>query len=79
MFKKDKTFESQLRCFVPKEIIRCVGVILVMKNEQKLGFVDYMAQRRKIKQEFFNHINPLINWHLISNIINKHYQKEMAL
>lgn len=46
-----------------------------MKNEQKLGFVDYMVQRRKIKQEFFNQINQLIDWRPISNIINKHYQK----
>lgn len=46
-----------------------------MKNEQKLGFVDYMVQRRKIKQDFFDQINTLIDWRLISNIINKHYQK----
>lgn len=46
-----------------------------MKNEQKLGFADYMVQKRKIKQEFFNQINLLIDWRPISNIINKYYQK----
>lgn len=46
-----------------------------MKNEQKLGFADYAVQRRKIKQEFFNQINLLIDWRPVSNIINKHYQK----
>lgn len=46
-----------------------------MQKEQKLGFVDYMVQKRKIKQDFFNHINTLIDWRPISNIINKHYQK----
>jgi IS5 family transposase len=46
-----------------------------MKMEEKLGFADYMVQRRKIKQEFFNQINILIDWRPISNIINKHYQK----
>ncbi len=46
-----------------------------MKNEQKLGFADYMVQKRKIKQEFFNQINQLIDWRPVSNIINKHYQK----
>jgi len=46
-----------------------------MKDEQKLGFVDYMVQRRKIKQEFFNQINLLIDWRPVSNIINKYYQK----
>jgi IS5 family transposase len=46
-----------------------------MKNEQKLGFADYIVQKRKIKQEFFNHINQLIDWRPVSNIINSHYQK----
>lgn len=46
-----------------------------MKNEQKQGFADYMVERRKIKEEFFNQINLLIDWRPISNIINKHYQK----
>jgi len=46
-----------------------------MKNERKLGFADYMVQKRKIKQEFFNQINQLIDWRPVSNIINKHYQK----
>lgn len=46
-----------------------------MKTEQKLGFADYMVERRKIKQVFFNHVNLLVNWRPISNIINKHYQK----
>jgi transposase, IS5 family len=46
-----------------------------MKNEQKLGFADYMVERRKIKQDFFNHVNLIIDWRPISNIINKHYQK----
>jgi len=46
-----------------------------MKTEQKLGFADYMVERRKIKQVFFDQVNVLIDWRLISNIINKHYQK----
>lgn len=46
-----------------------------MKNEQLLGFADYLVQKRKIKQEFFNQINLLIDWRPVSNIINKHYQK----
>lgn len=46
-----------------------------MKKEQKLGFADFMVERRKIKQDFFNQVNLLIDWRLISNIINKNYQK----
>jgi IS5 family transposase len=34
-----------------------------------------MVQKRKIKQEFFNQINLLIDWRPVSNIINKQYQK----
>nr|WP_116116649.1 IS5 family transposase [Algoriphagus antarcticus] len=34
-----------------------------------------MVQKRKIKQEFFNQINLLIDWRPVSNIINKYYQK----
>lgn len=46
-----------------------------MKKEQKVGFADYMVQKRKIKEDFFKQINTLIDWRPISNIINKHYQK----
>ncbi len=46
-----------------------------MEKTEKVSFVDYMVQRRKIKQEFFDQINTLVNWHPISNIINKHYHK----
>jgi len=46
-----------------------------MKNEKKLGFADYIVQKRKIKQEFFHQINQLIDWRSVSNIINRHYQK----
>jgi len=46
-----------------------------MKKEQKLGFADFMDEKRKIKQEFFNQVNLLGYWRLIYNVINKHYRK----
>ncbi len=46
-----------------------------MKTEQKLGFADFMVEKRKIKQEFFNQVNLMVDWRLVINIINKHYQK----
>jgi IS5 family transposase len=46
-----------------------------MKTEQKLGFTDFMVEKRKIKQEFFNQVNLMVDWRLVSNIINKYYQK----
>jgi IS5 family transposase len=46
-----------------------------MKKEQKLGFADYLVERRKIKQDFFNQVNLIVDWRPISNLINKYYQK----
>ena len=46
-----------------------------MKTEQKLGFADFMVEKRKIKQEFFNQVNIMVDWRLVSDIINKNYQK----
>ena len=46
-----------------------------MKTDQKLGFADFMVEKRKIKQDFFNQVNLMVDWRLVSNIINKHYQK----
>lgn len=47
-----------------------------MKKEEKLGMTDYLVStRRKIKQQFFEQINQIVDWRLISNIINKHYTK----
>jgi len=42
-----------------------------MKNEKRIGFADLAAERRKVKTEFFDQVNTLIDWRLISNIINK--------
>ncbi len=46
-----------------------------MKKEQKLGFADYMVEKRKIKQDFFNQVNTLVDWRPVSQVINKYYQK----
>lgn len=46
-----------------------------MKNADRIGFVDYMISRRKIKDEFFTQINTLIDWRPITNVIHKHYSK----
>lgn len=48
-----------------------------MKIEKKPSFADTICdvRVRKIKSQFFNQINALIDWRLISNIINKHYTK----
>ena len=46
-----------------------------MKNEQNIGFADFLTEKRKIKQEFFNQVNLIVDWRPISNIINKHYSK----
>jgi hypothetical protein len=42
---------------------------LYMKNEQTLGFADFLTAKRKIKQEFFNQVNLIVDWRPISTII----------
>lgn len=46
-----------------------------MKKTEHIGFADLMTQRRKIKSQFFNQMDLLLDWRPISNIINKHYIK----
>ena len=38
-----------------------------MKNEQNIGFADFLTAKRKIKQEFFNQVNLIVDWRPISN------------
>lgn len=48
-----------------------------MKKQNTPSFADTVCniRVRKIKAEFFNQIDTLIDWRPISNIINKHYTK----
>ena len=48
---------------------------LGMKNAQNIGFADLAIQGRKIKEDFFNQINILIDWKAIDKVISKYYQK----
>lgn len=49
-----------------------------MKKEQKLGFADFLVEKRKIKQVFFDQVNLIVDWNLISKIIDKYYQKGLS-
>ena len=46
-----------------------------MEKEKHIGFADLAVTRRKIKDQFFNQINILINWKRIDAIIGKSYSK----
>jgi IS5 family transposase len=46
-----------------------------MKQIKAHSFADLAAERRKVKSEFFDQINTLVDWRHISNIINKYYTK----
>lgn len=48
-----------------------------MKIQQTPSFADVVCdiRIRKVKATFFNQMDTLIDWRLISNIINKHYTK----
>ena len=50
-----------------------------MKNEQNIRFADFLTAKRKIKQEFFNQVNLIVDWRPFSNIIKKHYSKGLRL
>jgi IS5 family transposase len=46
-----------------------------MRKTQHIGFADLAAEKRKVKSQFFDQINMIVDWRPISNIINKHYQR----
>jgi transposase, IS5 family len=53
-----------------------IPILDAMKKEEKLGMTDYLVQtRRKVKKQFFEQVNAIVDWRPISNIINKHYSK----
>ena len=41
-----------------------------VKTQHTLGFVDLAVSRRKVKEDFFNHINQIIDWKPIEKLIN---------
>jgi|GEM_PF-705415 len=49
----------------------------MQKHPQPKGIADYILQsgKRKIKNDFFEQINRLIDWKPIEEIIQKHYNK----
>lgn len=50
-----------------------------MEKDKQLGFADLAVAKRKIKQEFFNHINIIIDWKPIDKKIRKYYQKGQSV
>jgi len=49
-----------------------------MEKQNQISFADLSVERRKIKEDFFNQINLLIDWRPISNLINRHYTKGVS-
>lgn len=49
-----------------------------MEKEPTIGFADMSVARRKIKEDFFNQINRLLDWRPIAKVINKHSQKGVS-
>ncbi len=52
-----------------------------MKIEKKPSLADVISDVpvRKIKSVFFSQMNTLIDWRIISNLINKHYLKVQSV
>ena len=49
--------------------------LLMEKNTTQLSFSSIAISTRKVKNDFFNQINLLVNWSLIDQEIKKHYNK----
>lgn len=49
-----------------------------MKKTSFIGFADFSVERRKIKSEFFNQVNTILDWRPIEKIIDKHYTKGLS-
>lgn len=46
-----------------------------MEKQQQIGFAELLIEKRKIKEDFFNQINLIIDWRPIDKLIRKYYQK----
>lgn len=46
-----------------------------MKKTASVGFADLAVERRKIKSEFFDQVNKVVDWQPISRLIDAHYLK----
>jgi IS5 family transposase len=49
-----------------------------MKISQNPTFAELAVARRKVKSQFFDQLNRLIDWRPISTLINKHYTKTLS-
>lgn len=49
-----------------------------MEKQNQISFADLAVSRRRIKEDFFNQINLLIDWRPINNLINRHYKKGVS-
>lgn len=51
----------------------------MQKNNNQLSFSTISVSRRKIKSEFFDQMNQLLNWAAIDTEIRKHYSKGFSV
>ena len=48
---------------------------MVIQRNKQMNFTDVYVAKRKIKSEFFDQINLIIDWDKIDHVIKKYYQK----
>ncbi|WP_202621804.1 hypothetical protein [Pontibacter russatus] len=48
---------------------------MVHKKQAAVGFADLAVEGHKIKNKFLGQINPVVDWHPLSSIMDKHYVK----
>ena len=49
-----------------------------MNKIELTSFADLAADKRKVKEVFFNQINSIINWEKIDKLIKRHYNKGVS-
>ena len=50
-----------------------------MKRQQEIGFADLAVSKRKVKEEFFTHINKIVDWKPVEKLITRYYQKGVSV
>ena len=49
-----------------------------MNKIELTSFADFAADKRKVKEVFFNQINSIIDWEKIDQLIKRHYNKGVS-
>jgi hypothetical protein len=52
-----------------------IHIYFRIKTKQTIEFADLVVSKHKVKEEFFNQINQVLDWKPIEKLINSHYHR----